>query len=132
MLDLCRPVVGTSDKLRQLNQAIAHELNTDKDIAAYRLICRGTNDAIDADRGSFWRTKFRAKFAFKEGLSNKELKRLYQRRTKQLRRGTGYDFFWGYRKREMDVVAVLKELIIGKFTILRPSREVQAKCYCAR
>jgi hypothetical protein len=39
----------------------------DKDIATYRLICRVTNDAIDADRGSFWRTKFREKFALKEG-----------------------------------------------------------------
>jgi hypothetical protein len=87
----------------------------DKDIATYRLICRVTNDAIDADRGSFWRTKFREKFALKEGRSNKELKKQYQRRAKWLRRGTGYDFFRGHKKREMDVVAVLKDLIVGKF-----------------
>jgi hypothetical protein len=36
---------------------------------------------------------------------------------KQLRRGTGYEFFRGHKKREQDVVAVLKDLIVGKFLI---------------
>lgn len=98
----------------QLNKAIAHYLNTDKDIVSFRLICRRTNDAIDADHGSFWRHRFREKYAFKEGTSNKELRRAYQRRSKMLRRGTGYDFFRGYKKRERDVVEVLRDLIVGK------------------
>ena len=97
----------------QLNQAIARELENDKDIAAYRLICRSTNDAIDADKGSFWRAKFREKFALREGVPNQQLKTLYQTRTKWLRRGTGYDLFFGTRQRERDVARVLRELIVG-------------------
>ena len=87
-------------------------------------MCRGTNDAIDADHGSFWRHAFRQKYAFKEGPSNKELRRTYQRRAKMLRRGTGYDFFRGYKKREQDVIEVLRDLIVGEcslvcFTVIR-------------
>ncbi|KAH8727517.1 hypothetical protein GQ44DRAFT_648578 [Phaeosphaeriaceae sp. PMI808] len=99
----------------ELNKAIAHYLDTDKDIATYRLICRGTNDAIDADRGSFWRAKFRENFDYHESRSNAEFKKVYQHRTKYLRRGTGYSFFRGYRRREMDVVAVLRDLIVESF-----------------
>jgi hypothetical protein len=43
-----------------------------------------------------------------------ELQTTYQRRMKQLRRGTGYSFFRGHRQREIDVVNVLRELVIGK------------------
>jgi hypothetical protein len=76
--------------------------------------CRGTLDAIDADGGSFWRARFREKFAFAEGRQNDELRRSYQHRMRQLRRGTGYPFFRGHNMREKDVVGVLKELIVGK------------------
>ncbi|KAF2832993.1 hypothetical protein CC86DRAFT_338057 [Ophiobolus disseminans] len=99
----------------ELNQAIAREIENDKDLATYRLICRGTNDAVDADNLSFWRTKFREKFALKEGVANQELKQLYQNRTKQLARGTGYSFHRGHRLREKDVVKVLRELIVESF-----------------
>lgn len=54
------------------------------------------------------------KYAFKEGPSNKELRRMYQRRAKTLRRGTGYDFFRGYKKCEQDVIEVLRDLIVGE------------------
>jgi hypothetical protein len=77
------------------------------------LICHGTNDAIDADNFSFWRARFQSKFAFREGPTNEELKETYQRRLKQLRRGTGYDFFRGHKNREKDVLLVLQELVIG-------------------
>ncbi|KAH6615265.1 hypothetical protein C7974DRAFT_443417 [Boeremia exigua] len=99
----------------ELNKAIAQYLDTDKDIVSFRLVCRGTNDAIDADYGSFWRYMFREKYAFKEGPTNKELRRAYQRRSKMLRRGTGYDFFRGYKKREQDVIEVLRDLIVESF-----------------
>lgn len=39
---------------------------------------------------------------------------MYQRRAKMLRRGTGYDFFRGYKKREQDVIEVLRDLIVGE------------------
>jgi hypothetical protein len=106
--------VAWSDKSRQLNQLVAREINTDKDIASFRAICRNTRDAIDADMGSFWRAKFREKFALRAGTSNMELQTTYQRRMKQLRRGTGYGFFRGHRQREIDVVGVLRELVLGK------------------
>jgi hypothetical protein len=99
----------------QLNKAIAHDLETDKDIATYRLICHSTNDAVEADHGSFWRAKFREKYTLAKGANNKVLKKSYQRRAKLLRRGTGYEFFRGHRSRESDVVSMLRELIVGKY-----------------
>lgn len=77
-------------------------------------MCRATRDAIEADKGHFWRVQFRKTFDLLEGKTNRELRRLYQARKKHLRRGTGYDFFWGYHKREQDVMGVLKQLIFGK------------------
>lgn len=40
---------------------------------------------------------------------------MYQRRAKMLQRGTSYDFFLGYKKREQDVVEILRDLIVGKY-----------------
>jgi hypothetical protein len=102
-----------ADNCQQLNQAIARQLETDKDIAIYRSLCRSTWDAVDADNGSFWRARFREKYALRNGRSNAELMDAYQRRRKQLRHGSGYDFFRGHARREVDVVEVLKELIVG-------------------
>ncbi|KAG9186825.1 hypothetical protein G6011_09933 [Alternaria panax] len=99
----------------ELNKSIVHELDTDKDIATYRLICHSTNDAIDADKLSFWRAKYREKYDFKEGPSNLQLRRTYQRRSKQLRRGVKYPFFYGTLPRERQVVNTLKDLINESF-----------------
>lgn len=63
---------------------------------------------------SFWRAKFRERYALKEEVPNARLQRLYQRRSKHLRRGTGYDFFRGNKRRETDVAEVLRDLIVGK------------------
>ena len=101
----------------QLNKAIAHELGTDKEIATYRLVCRATNNAIDADNQSFWRAKFREQYVLKEGVSNAYLQRTYQRRARLLRRGTTYDFFRGHKGREASVVEILRDLIVGKWTV---------------
>ena len=73
------------------------------------------NNAIDADNGSFWRYRFREKYAFKEGLPNKELRRVYQRRSKALRRGTALNFFRGYKRREQAALEVLRDLVVGKY-----------------
>jgi hypothetical protein len=100
----------------ELNKAIAHYLDADKDIATYRRISRATNNAIDADRLSFWRAKFREKYAFKEGVSNERLQRVYQRRSRLLRRGIKLDFFRGHVKREREVLMMLKDMIIGTCT----------------
>lgn len=105
----------------QLNKAIAHELGADKDIAAYRIICKATNDAVDADNCSFWRAKFRERYDFKDGQSNTMLAAQYQNRAKQLRRGRCYGFFRGHRIREQDVMKVLRDLIVGKITTPLPT-----------
>lgn len=99
----------------ELNKAIAHELESDRDIASYRLICRATNDAIDADNRSFWRAKFRKRYVFQEGKTNGELQKLYQHRSKLLRRGTGYDLFRGKDDPEREVVEMLRDLIVDTF-----------------
>ncbi|KAL6708480.1 hypothetical protein ACN47E_002743 [Coniothyrium glycines] len=99
----------------ELNKTIAHNLDADKDVAAFRLICRATNDAIDADNCSFWRAKFREKYALKEGVDNSDLMQIYQRRAKLLHRGTSYNFFRGHQRRENDVVKVLRGLIVEAF-----------------
>ncbi|KAF1943214.1 hypothetical protein EJ02DRAFT_343604 [Clathrospora elynae] len=100
----------------ELNKAIVHELDADKDIATYRLICRATNDAIDADKLSFWRAKYREKYAFKEGVPNNQLQRKYQRRSRLLRRGVRYDFFRGHKKHELAAIEILRELIVGMYS----------------
>ncbi|OAK98834.1 hypothetical protein IQ06DRAFT_327330 [Phaeosphaeriaceae sp. SRC1lsM3a] len=99
----------------ELNQGIARYLESDKDFVAFRATCRGARNAIDADNGSFWRAVFREKFALRQGRTNKDLRRTYQRRMKLLRRGTGYDFYWGHSKREQDVVEVLQDIIVESF-----------------
>ncbi|CAG5156861.1 uncharacterized protein ALTATR162_LOCUS4654 [Alternaria atra] len=99
----------------ELNKAIGHELEDDKDIAIYRLVCHATNDAIDADRLSFWRAKYREKYDFKDCLTNLQLRRIYQRRSKQLRRGINYPFFHGDRQGERQVVNMLKDMIVESF-----------------
>ncbi len=103
-----------TDISSKLNKVIAHELDEDADIAAFRLICRATKDAIDADGRSFWRAKFREKYDMKEGLSNTELSKLYKNRARQLRWGTEYSFFRGHKKREKQAVRILRDLIVGK------------------
>ncbi|KAH3918232.1 hypothetical protein HBI56_143460 [Parastagonospora nodorum] len=99
----------------ELNQAIARELDTDQDIARYAFVCRSTNNAVNADKGSFWRAKFREKYAFKEGRSNTELRSIYQVRSKHLRRGVVYPFYRGHNRREVDAILVLKDLIVESF-----------------
>lgn len=97
----------------ELNKAIVHNFDSDKDIATYRLICQATNNAVDADNLSFWRIKFREKYAFKEGIANDRLQRIYQRRSKLLRHGKKLDFFRGHKKREKEVLIMLKDMIVG-------------------
>jgi len=100
----------------ELNQAIARFLDTNKDIATYQSICVKTRDAVNGDRGSFWRATFRTRFALRTDITctNQQLKDLYQHRCKHIRRGTGYDFFRGHKTKEKDVARVLRQLIVGK------------------
>ncbi|KAM0702830.1 hypothetical protein Q7P35_010262 [Cladosporium inversicolor] len=46
----------------ELNQSIASYLESDKDLASFRLICKSTHDAVDADACSFWRRRFKEVF----------------------------------------------------------------------
>lgn len=96
----------------KMNQKIALYLDTDRDIASYRLVCRGTNDAIDGDFLSFWRKVFRWKYAVMEGSTNEDLKQAYQQRSLYLRLGQCYDFFRGHKSREKNVMQILRDLIV--------------------
>lgn len=102
----------------ELNWHIAHYLVEDKDIANLRLVCRSTRDAIDGDMGSFWRTKFRSKYAYavdKAG-NNTELREEYQKRAKYLRRGLTEKFSnLGWDKSEKKILEVLRLLIVESF-----------------
>jgi hypothetical protein len=89
-------------------------LDNDADIANFNAICKATSFAIDGDNLSFWRARFREKFALMAGTKNKDLKSKYKRRAKYLRRGTGMQFIRGHTGTEKRVVAVLVDLIIGK------------------
>jgi len=101
--------------MSQLNKMVAHLLETDKDIASFSAICRSTHDAIDGDLFSFWRTKFRETYAFKEGRPNLQLRKEYQYRSKNLGRGVGLDFSrLGRGNSEMRVMKVLRALIKGR------------------
>lgn len=99
----------------QLNKAIAHYLETDKDISNYSQLCRATSHAVDGDNLSFWRTKFREKYACKAGVPNKDLKQKYTLRSKWLYRGTGVKFVRGHGKDERQVVEILAEMINETF-----------------
>ncbi|CBX92578.1 hypothetical protein LEMA_P052840.1 [Plenodomus lingam JN3] len=113
----------------ELNKAIAHGLESDKDIATYRLVCQATNNAIDADNKSFWRARFRRSFVLQADKTNGELQKLYQRRSKLLRRGRGYTFFFGNDAHEQKVTEVLRDLIVDSFKE-PPERDEQGRLHC--
>lgn len=100
-----------------MNWAIASYLGSDKDICAFRLICRQTRDAIEGNNLSFWRMKFREKYAHadKAKTSNADLKAKYQERSKRLRRGVSEGFRnQGHGKSEQKLLNVIRSLILGK------------------
>lgn len=76
-------------------------------------ICRATYDAIDGDKYSFWRAAFRGRFALLPGMVSKDLRALYQRRAKYLRRGCVVKFQYGAGWYERRVLDVLTGLIQG-------------------
>jgi hypothetical protein len=117
---------------------VANYLDADRDIASFSRTCRATRGAVHGDGLSYWRVKFREKYAYKKATSNKTLKRKYQSRQQVLREGTGVYFLHGHSEGEQKVVAVLKDLINGElvscqsrysvltqFRILPRSRGVQ-------
>ncbi|ORY07802.1 hypothetical protein BCR34DRAFT_489227 [Clohesyomyces aquaticus] len=99
----------------EINREIVSYLDTDKEIADFRLVCKGTNDAVDGDFLSFWRFKFRQFFALKAGTKNRVLKQQYQRRKKYMRLGAGINWYHGWSKPETRVLQVLAEIINESF-----------------
>jgi hypothetical protein len=101
-----------------MNWAIASYLESDKDICAFRSICRQTRDAIEGNNHSFWRIKFREKYAPAEkAKTNVDLKAIYQTRAKRLSRGASEDFqLQGHGKSELRLLDVLRSLIVGTST----------------
>lgn len=81
------------------------------------MACRATRDAIDGDMESFWRAKFRGKYAYavEKAGSNANLREEYQKRAKYLRRGLTERFsHLGGNKHERMITNILCSLIVGK------------------
>ncbi|KAK3081322.1 hypothetical protein LTS18_007965 [Coniosporium uncinatum] len=93
----------------ELHHLIAGYLDTDRDVNNYRLICRSTRNAIDEPKCYFWRDRFLRTFDPEQGKTAKELKTLYQKRRKLLRRGA--HFKTGNGKKETAVLPVIRDLI---------------------
>ncbi|KAF2199038.1 hypothetical protein GQ43DRAFT_377200 [Delitschia confertaspora ATCC 74209] len=99
----------------ELNQAIAKYLESDKDVCAFSTVCHSTHNAVEGDRGSFWRTRFRERFAYDQKKTNMVLKKQYQDRRKQLKAGLALEFLHGIKQPEKDVMRVLRDLILESF-----------------
>ena len=98
----------------ETNQHIASHIENDSDICNFRLICRSTLDAVDADNCSFWRRKFLSCFEKPvKTMSNFEFKRTYQKRRGVLK--CGALFYLGDTKREKECLEVVRDLICGEF-----------------
>lgn len=102
----------------ELLQRIATFIEYDSDICSFRLICRSTRDAVDADKNSFWRKRFLSLFerpatslVGEEG--NLVFKKTYQRRRSVLKHGA--DFVIGESARERACLEVLRDMIVGMF-----------------
>ena len=97
-----------------MNQRIAHHIEADQDLCAFRVVCKATRDAIDGDNLSFWRRRFLGTFEKATGYkSNKAYKEAYQKRKKAMKFGA--DFKRGSSRREKACLEVLRDLILGKF-----------------
>jgi hypothetical protein len=80
-------------------------------------VCRQTCDAIEGNNLSFWREQFRRKYAYvyNKDVSNAELKKLYQQRTKRLKIGVTEDFAeQGHGRSEIKLFRVLRDLVVGQ------------------
>ncbi|KAF2804877.1 uncharacterized protein BDZ99DRAFT_543772, partial [Mytilinidion resinicola] len=101
----------------QLNQEIAHHIESDKDLCAFAATCQETSNAVQSDGGSFWNHRFRARYALKAGShDNEQLKKKYQRRRKWLRRMSNISFEYGHTEMEVKSLAVMSELINESFS----------------
>ncbi|KAF2704489.1 hypothetical protein K504DRAFT_461248 [Pleomassaria siparia CBS 279.74] len=104
----------------ELNKSIAHYLDSDRDIASFQSVCRATLDATLGDKLSFWRAKFRERYAYKKNTTNLVLKKSYQVRQHILRNGTGFHFGMAKTdeeiKDERKIVGVMRELINESFS----------------
>ena len=103
----------------EVTQHIASHLDYDSDLCAFRLICRSTLDAVDADNCSFWRRRFLDVFESSAALTtlrnNVAFKKAYQKRRGCLKNGAS--FRTGESKRERECLEVLRDLVVGEFLI---------------
>ena len=118
--------------LAQLNQNIASNLASDKDLASFRLICKSTHAAVDADACSFWRRRFKQVFEstnlkltgrrYEDG---QKYRNEYQTRKKVLHvidtpfQDAGQlpklQFAVGSTALEKEALRVLRDMIVGEF-----------------
>jgi hypothetical protein len=103
----------------EVTQHIAAYLDYDSDLCAFRLICRSTLDAVDADNCSFWRRRFLGVFETSTTLTtlrnNVAFKKAYQKRRGCLKNGAS--FRTGETKRERECLEVVRDLVVGELFI---------------
>ena len=103
----------------EVTQHIASYLDYDSDLCSFRLICRSTLDAVDADNCSFWRRRFLDVFetstTLTTGKNNVAFKKAYQKRRGCLKNGAS--FRSGDTKRERECLEVLRDLVVGEIII---------------
>lgn len=101
-----------NDGLAQLNQHIASYLEEDRDICNFRLVCQNTRNAIDGDKFSFWRKRFRDAFdPLLHATNNTTVKETYQHRCKVVKHGV--NFRSGRSSPEVEYLKVLRDLVVG-------------------
>ena len=118
--------------LAQLNQNIASNLASDKDLASFRLICKSTHAAVDADACSFWRRRFKQVFETaslrltgRRLEDGEQIRNEYQARKKVLHvidtvfqtagQVPKLQFAFGTTTVEKEALRVLRDMIVGEF-----------------
>ena len=100
-------------------QNIASCVDYDSELCNFRLICRSTLDAVDADNCSFWRRRFLGCFEKPTTvLDNVAFKKAYQKHKGVLK--CGAVFVKGDGKRERECLEVVRDLVLGGLLFLSP------------
>ncbi|KAF2761678.1 hypothetical protein EJ05DRAFT_181587 [Pseudovirgaria hyperparasitica] len=99
----------------ELNQGIASFIADDRDLCAFRSICSATRNAIDGDKFSFWRSRFREHFDLVKGVEAEKLRRRYQHRMRHMRHNDTTRFSKGSERQSKSLLNIVKDLILESF-----------------
>ncbi|KAI1553955.1 hypothetical protein PtrSN002B_004348 [Pyrenophora tritici-repentis] len=108
--------IGLQEMPMEIKKMIALEIEDDEDLVSFRAAGAATKNIIDGDYGTFWRTKLRNKYDYREvSMSLENIAKLYQERSQLFRLGIHIDFFYGGTELEVAAVSKLQDLIMESF-----------------